>query len=361
MIGYSFFKWLKLLFFNGFNIRFKYVPKVMAITFINFLLYPYVLIERFKDRKRIRQTPIKQDPIFIIGHWRTGTTHLHKMLALDGQFGFITLTETAFPYLILGQSKILHKLMKPFTPKRRPTDNVEMFPEMPHEHEFALMVLCSYTPILGITFPDKFNYYKKFTTFELVSHRKIREWKKQFMFLVKTLTIKSGGKQLILKNPLDTCRIKLILDLFPNAKFIHLYRNPYDVFYSSLKLHKHNAKIYALQNQTYNLYQVVLDNFVEMYDKFDKEIHLIPEGNFVEVKFENLVRNPITELKRIYTTLSLKNFDNAESRIKKYLNSVSDYKPESYTLSLEDKRKIYSRWYKIIKKWGYEKTPQKIV
>ncbi len=360
MIGYRFFKWLKLLFFNGFNIRLKHVPKVMTITFINFLLYPFVLNEHFKDRRRIKQTQILKDPIFIVGHWRTGTTHLHKMLALDKQFDFISLTETAFPHLILGQSKILNRLMRPFIVKNRPTDNVEMFPEMPHEHEFALMVLCSHSPILGIAFPDKFNYYRKFTTFENVGPRKIIEWKKQFMFLVKTLTIKSEGKQLVLKNPLDTFRIKLILELFPNAKFIHLYRNPYDVFYSSLKLHRHNAEIYALQRPTYDLYQVVLDNFVEMYDNFYEEIQHIPEGNFVEIKFEDLAQNSILELKKIYDSLSLKNFDKAESRFQQYLDSVSGYKPSNYDVKSEDKKRIYSHWHKTIKKWGYEKTPQKI-
>ncbi|MCE7742207.1 MAG: sulfotransferase [Candidatus Heimdallarchaeota archaeon] len=360
MIGYSFFKWLKLLFFNGFNIRLKHVPKVMGITFINFVLYPFVLFERFKDRTRIKQTEIINDPIFIVGHWRTGTTHLHKLLALDEQFGFLTLTETAFPHLILGQSKVLHKIMRPFTPKRRPTDNVEMFPEMPHEHEFALMVLCSHTPILGITFPDKFEYYRQFTTFEGVPKRKINEFKKQFMFLIKTLTIKSKGKQLVLKNPLDTFRIKLILDLFPNSKFIHLYRNPYDVFYSTLKLHKHNAEIYALQRPTYNLYQTILDSFVEMYDRFYEDLQLIPEENFIEVKFEDLARNPIEELKKIYNSLSFEEFEKAEPKVQQYLDSVAGYQPSNYDLKPEDKKRIYAHWHKTIKRWGYEKTPQKI-
>ena len=360
MIGYSFFKWLKLLFFNGFNIHLKHIPKVMAITFINFLLFPFVLVEKFKHRKRIKQTQILKDPVFIVGHWRTGTTHLHKMLALDPQFGFITLTETAFPHLILGQSKILHKLMRPFTPKRRPTDNVEMFPEMPHEHEFALMVLCSHTPILGITFPEKFEYYRKYTTFENVSKRKINEWKKQFIFLVKILTIKSKGKQLVLKNPIDTYRIDLLVDMFPNAKFIHIYRNPYDVFYSTLKLHRHNAEIYALQRPNYNLYQIVLDSFAEMYDKFYEDIKLIPRGNYVEVRFEDLAQYPIRELERIYNSLSIENLEEAKPMIQMYLDKVADYKPSKYDVTTEDKKRIYARWRQTIEKWGYEKLPQKL-
>jgi hypothetical protein len=334
----------------------KHVPKVMGITIISFILYPFVLLERFKDRKRIKQTKIIHDPIFILGHWRTGTTHLHKMLALDEQFDFLSLTETAFPHLILGQSKLLHSVMRPFTPKRRPTDNVEMFPEMPHEHEFAHMALCSHSPILGITFPKRFDHYMRFTTFERASSKEVKAFKDQFVFLVKTLTIKSKGKQLVLKNPLDTCRLDIILELFPNSKFIHIFRNPYDLFYSTLKLHKHNAEIYALQKPTYDLYKLVLENFVEMYEKFYRESHLIPKENYVEVKFEELAEKPIEELKRIYNTLSLENFEKAEPRIQKYLESVAGYQPAKYDMTPEVKKMIKTEWNHIVKKWGYEEN-----
>ena len=356
MIGFSFFKWLKLLYFNGFVIRMKHVPKVMGITIVSFILYPFVLFERFKDRKRIKETKIVHDPIFILGHWRTGTTHLHKMMVLDEQFDFLSLTETAFPHLILGRSRMLHNVMRPFTPKRRPTDNVEMFPEMPHEHEFAHMALCSHSPILGITFPNKFDHYMRFTTFKDASDKEIKEFKEQFVFLIKTLTIKSKGKQLVLKNPLDTCRIDILLELFPNSKFVHIFRNPYDLFYSTLKLHKHNAEIYALQKPTYDLHKLVLDNFVEMYDTFYKEIDLIPKENYVEVKFEDLAQDPIRELKTIYKELSLENFERAQPRIQEYLDSVAGYQPAQYDMDPEVKEKINTKWSHITKKWGYEEN-----
>ena len=356
MIGINLFKWINLLAQNRFNIRIKHIPKVVLITLLNIVLYPSILFERAIFKKKIWNTEIKKDPIFIIGHWRSGTTHLHKMLALDKQFGYLSLTETGFPHLILTGSRVLHALMRPITPKKRATDKVDMFPEMPHEHEFALLFLTLYSPLLSVSFPDRFDHYKKYLTFKGVEQHELDEWKKWFLYLVKKLTIKEKGKQLVLKNPLDTCRIKEILAIFPNAKFIHLRRNPYDLFFSTKKLHKHNIEIYAFQKPRYDLDQLILDNYNEMYKKYYDEVDLIPEGNFVDIQFEELKERPLEQLEKIYTTLKLDGLENAKKSIAPYLLSVSNYQPSKYKISKKDMKRIYSSWHKTIDKWGYEKA-----
>lgn len=320
------------------------------------ILYPFVLFEQMIFKKKIRETKIEKDPIFIIGHWRSGTTHLHKMLALDKQFGYISLTETSFPHLFLGNSKLLHALMRPITPKKRVTDKVPMFPEMPHEHEFALLFLSLYSPLLAISFSARYEHYSRYITFEGVPQKEIDVWKKWFLYLAKKLTYKEKGKQLVLKNPLDTCRIKLILDLFPNAKFVHLVRNPYDLYYSTIKLHKHNTEIYAMQKQTYNLEKIILNNYNKMYEKYYEEVELIPKGNLVEIRFENLRDNPLKQLEKIYATLNLGDFENAKQQVLPYLLSVANYKPSRYIITKKDKQRIDSHWHETLVKWGYKEA-----
>ncbi len=356
MIGISIFKWLKILAQIRFNVRLKHVPKILLITFLNIILYPFVLLEQLIYRKKIRETKIEKDPIFIIGHWRSGTTHLHKILALDKQFGYISLTETSFPHLFLGSSKLLHTLMRPITPKKRATDKVPMFPEMPHEHEFALLFLSLYSPLLAVSFSARYEHYSRYITFEKVSQKEIDVWKKWFLYLAKKLTFKEKGKQLVLKNPLDTCRIRLILELFPNAKFVHLIRNPYDLYYSTIKLHKHNTEIYAMQKQSYNLEEIILENYNIMYEKFYEEVDLIPEGHLVNVRFEDLRDNPLEQMGKIYTTLNLENFEKAKQQVLPYLLSVANYKPSRYQITEKDKRMIDSHWHDTIVKWGYEQA-----
>ncbi|MHA1203215.1 MAG: sulfotransferase, partial [Candidatus Heimdallarchaeaceae archaeon] len=138
--------------------------------------------------------------------------------------------------------------------------------------------------------------------------------------------------------------------------FVHLIRNPYDLYYSTIKLHNHNTEIYAMQKQTYNLEKIILENYNIMYEKFYEEVDLIPEGNLVNVRFEDLRDNPLEQLEKIYATLNLENFEKAKQQVLPYLLSVANYKPSSYQITKKDKKMIDSHWHDTIVKWGYEKV-----
>ena len=132
-------------------------------------------------------------------------------------------------------------------------------------------------------------------------------------------------------------------------------------FFSSLKLHRVNSEIYAMQKSDYDhdLYELILENFNVMYKKFYEDITLIPKGNLVDVRYEDLRLNPLKELERIYSTLSLAGLKDLKINVLPYLKSVSNFKPSTYKISLDDKQRIYSSWRATIDKWGYEKAPKK--
>ena len=46
-------------------------------------------IQKLVYGRRIRRTTLRP-PIFILGHWRTGTTLLHELLSLDPRHGYPT-------------------------------------------------------------------------------------------------------------------------------------------------------------------------------------------------------------------------------------------------------------------------------
>ena len=137
-MGASFKTWLKLLWQNQFNISLKYIPRVFIITLVTVIFSPLVIYEHLRFNSKVRATEIKEDPIFIIGHWRTGTTHIQNVILNDERFGYLDLVEATFPHLILGSFKFIRALMKPLIPKKRPMDNMAMSPETPQEHEFAV-------------------------------------------------------------------------------------------------------------------------------------------------------------------------------------------------------------------------------
>ena len=67
------------------------------------------------------------------------------------------------------------------------------------------------------------------------------------MYFVKSLSYRNDSRRLILKSPPSTARIGVLLEAFPRAKFVYLYRNPYDVFYSMRKLWEKEIDLFSLQ------------------------------------------------------------------------------------------------------------------
>ena len=354
-MGASLKVWLKLLWQNRFNISWKFIPKVLAISLVTALFTPLTIFEHFKFNRKIRETKIKHPPIFIIGHWRTGTTHLQNLLLIDKKYGYLDLEEATFPHLMLGSSKFVTTIMKPLIPETRPMDNMAMTGATPQEHEFTIVDLCLLSPLTGLFFPENREKYLRYGTFEDATEEEINEWKENMIFYLKKLTLKEGGKQLLLKNPLDTYRVKLLLEIFPDAKFINIYRNPYKVFFSTVKLHKTNTELFWLQKPDYELYDFILDIYLEIYEKFYDDFDLIPKEQIIEIKYEDLIANPLSELEKLYGHFNLGKFEEVKDKIQSYLDTLADYKVSSYEISQKDKEMIYSKWHETIDRWGYEK------
>ena len=159
---------------------------------------------------------------------------------------------------------------------------------------------------------------------------------------------------LILKSPVDTARVDLLLDLFPNAKFVHIYRNPYEVFFSVRRMYEIVGKVLRLQKKRSNLSNFVFDSYRDLYVKYYTDKKLIPKNNLVEIKYEVFIADPLSTIKLIYDKLNLKGFQDALPGIKEYLTREKDYKKHKYNISVKDKQRIYSNWHTIIDIMGYD-------
>ena len=65
----------------------------------------------------------------------------------------------------------------------------------------------------------------------------VERWKAAFVRFLKKLTLEHD-RPMLLKSPPHTGRIKLLLELFPDARFVHIRRNPYTVFQSTRHLNE---------------------------------------------------------------------------------------------------------------------------
>jgi hypothetical protein len=307
---------------------------------------------RFGERLKNLAVP---PPVFVLGHWRQGTTHLHNLMTVDQRFAFPNNYQCLFPSSFLTAEKLHSKSVGLFLPERRPMDNVEWRMESPQEDEFALCISSLKSPCMGWVFPRRREYYDRYLTLKDVPQVEIAEWKNAFLLFLNKLTF-IYDRPLVLKSPPHTARIKLLLKMFPEAKFVHIHRNPYDVFHSTRKMLKSVAELHRLQSAstTSELDDWILRMYRKMYDAYFEDRSLIPAGQFCEVGFEQLEQDPVGQVRRIYEALQLPDFRHVQSEVQAYVNSISDYRKNSFPgLPEQLRQRITNDWQRSFQEWGY--------
>ena len=172
---------------------------------------------------------------------------------------------------------------------------------------------------------------------------------------MKTVTYTNNGKRLLLKNPANTARIKELLDIFPDAKFIHIYRNPYKVYLSTKKMRHNVLDKLALQNANDEEIETqVIENYKRLMHSYFKQKKLIYKDKLVDVRYEDLVSDPIKEVKKIYSRLKIPGFKKAIPEMMKYLDMQKDYRVNVYSIDKKIINHVYNNWNFTIDLWGYK-------
>ena len=290
------------------------------------------------------------------------------LMAYDKTFGYVSNIEGYATRLYLGAPRITRKIIESSLPDVRPMDNVIMGAEEPTEEEYCIGTFTRYGYYTGFIFPRNFDLYSKFLTFKgdtpkeqkkMDKHRE--KWKKAYYYMVQMLTLGHGGKQLFLKNPTTGYRIRDILEMFPNAKFIHTYRNPYKVYMSTVKFFDEVFAIYTLQTwDKEKMKQDILKNYKTLYEYHERDLHLIPEDRIIHVKYEDFIKNPEENMEKIYKYLNLKGWDQYKENMIAYAQSQKrDYVPNAHSVDDDVIIRVNKHWDDFREKYGYEKLEPK--
>ena len=169
--------WFRLLRENRFAVRPEQIPQALLISATSTLLSPVAALEKAVFDKRIMASRPEKDPIFVLGHWRSGTTYLQNMLSRDEQFGWFDPVNTVvLPYsLLLG--KILTPAVKKGIANGRPMDNVQYSLDLPMEETFALLTQTDHDIIHMIAFPGRYDSYISGAFVEDLSPEELAKWR----------------------------------------------------------------------------------------------------------------------------------------------------------------------------------------
>jgi hypothetical protein len=303
--------------------------------------------------RQLKQVEIVHSPLFIIGHWRTGTTLLHELLTLDDHHTYPTTYQCFCPNHFLLTESCLSRVLGFFLPSKRPMDNMPLAWNRPQEDEFALCNLGQPSPYLTIAFPNRGPQHREFFDLENVPPEALERWKACLLRFLRQVTFRNR-KRIVLKSPTHTYRIKVLLDLFPDARFVHVVRNPYVVFPSTVNLWQSLYAHQALQHPTLKgLEDYVFDNFLHMYEKLEEARPWLDSSRFYELRYEDLVSHPVKHVRAIYEHLELGDFDQILPRLKQYIANTADYQTNRYELSPELRDTITQRWGEVIQRYGY--------
>jgi hypothetical protein len=312
------------------------------------------LVQQALYGRRVQHTPVVDAPVFILGHWRSGTTLLHELLTRDPRHGYATTYECFAPHHFLVSEAWLPRWFAWLVPGRRPMDQMAAGWDRPQEDEFALFLRGQPSPYVRLIFPNRADAGAGALDPRGLSPRQLRRWKAALMRLLQGLTLAHGGRRLVLKSPPHTCRIPILRELFPDARFLHLIRDPYDIYPSTLHLWRTMYGIHGLQRPTWEgLPEYVLGMFEQMYQRFEEDRRLIPAGRLHELRYEDLAADPLGKLEEIYRALDLGDFDSARPHVEKYLAGVKNYEKNRYLLTPEERRTITRRWGTVIQRYGY--------
>ncbi len=345
--------WFPLLLRNRFHVSPSRVPMsvILSATAIsNWFLWVY---QELRFGRKIRRTEIEHDPIFIIGHWRSGTTLLHELLILDPRHTYADTYECFAPNHFLISGWLIRPTIGILLPSRRPIDNMSAGWDRPQEDEFAMCNMGVPSPYLSLIFPNHSPQNQEYFELADVPPEKLALWKRKLLWFLKCITMRRP-KRIVLKSPPHTFRIKVLLEMFPRARFIHIIRDPYVVFPSTVNLWKRLSRDQGAQVPRYEgLEEHVFDTFTRMYEVFERDRHLIDPARFCEVRYDDLVKDPVGQMRTVYEQLSLGQFEQVMPAFEQYAADKKDYQTNRYEISPETRDEITRRWSSFIERYGY--------
>jgi hypothetical protein len=302
--------------------------------------------------ERVRATEVRE-PLFILGHYRSGTTHLHNLLSVDPRFAFPNYYQANFPGTFLTSEAVGSRLDF-LTPRKRPHDEVTVGLGTPAEDELALCVDTLLSTHMSWHFPARNGHYRRYLMLTEIDPGEKEIWKSSLKRFAQKLTLKYGTR-LVLKSPCHTARVPLILETFPDARFVHIHRDPFTVFQSTRHMEVKVGPLYQFQRRDLlALDDDILWRYRSMYDAYLVDRDLIPGERLTEVSYEGLTRDPVGTLRCIYEALDLPDFEQTRPLVERYLSVINGYETNVYE-SLEPQlmRRIAAEWRPFFDEWGY--------
>ncbi|MGI9516402.1 MAG: sulfotransferase family protein [Pirellulaceae bacterium] len=341
---------------NRFRVHLSRWPMVGLVGGCTVASSALALFQRMFLNRKIENTELAGPPIFVVGHWRSGTTLLHELLSLDEEFAYPTTFQCFVPTHHVASRPFIQPLVKLLMPSRRPMDAMPAGADLPQEDEFAMPCMGAPSPYFFLAFCREQAPWLEMLNFEGADPADIESLRNAITWFYKSVTYKKD-KRLVLKSPTHTGRIAHLSRWFPGARFVHITRHPYKIFPSTVHLWKSLCRYQGYQlvprdDQVFVDY--VHECYQRMYAGYFSQIDEIPRENVVEIRFEEMLQDPEAAISGIYEQFELPGFEKVQPRINEFWSQRKSHRRNKTQLDETQRRQVDEIWGDYMERFEYE-------
>ena len=312
----------------------------LAMSISGLVVEPLAWLQSCLFARRLNKAELPDDPIVVIGHWRSGTTYLHQLLACDPTLATARNSLTMAPQVALLLKPLIQSALKVWMTRQRPIDAVPWGPDDPQEDEVGLARLTMDTNMAGMAFPRAYLWFFR---------RNVLGWsrafERQWLHFTKLTWLHDGqGKTgLLIKNSAHSARVELVLRHFPRARFVLLRREPQASIRSLVQVKQRLGALVGLQPVPDVVTQVeeTVAAHGQLLQVFEASRHRIPSGQLVELPYETLISDPLAALQLIYDELGLSSWSVASAPMQVRIAKARSYTADPVTLPLSAQQRLH--------------------
>lgn len=284
--------------------RLSDVGRVMAHRQLVQLLKNRLTLEALVARHpEILREPIRA-PIVVVGLPRTGTTHLHNLLAADPALRSLPYWESLEP-VVLDEH-----LPPPGEPDPRRArceqalwfvnESLPYFVRMhemttDHAHEEIQLLALDVSTMLFETMAVLPSWRDAYAaTDQTASYRYLRR-------VLQAMQWQRGGARWVLKSPQHLEQLGPLLDVFPDAVVVFTHRDPASVVASFVTMAAYTARMSVEPPvDLHAIGRYWADRIADLFRACVRDRHLVPPTRSIDVRFDDFMRDDLAMVRRIY-------------------------------------------------------------
>lgn len=335
---------------------FRRLIATILFLIILFLLGSLLFVFRLLDEIlffNYRKVSIKE-PVFIISNPRSGTTFLHRLMALDeDRYNYTLLYHTVFTSVTLIKFiQLLGRLdQKIGGPLKKLVDLFESalfsgwknihptgFDQSEEDEGMFILPLLSSAVCLVCPYMDELSYLTIPDRLPEFHRRRLKAYYESSM---KRFAYATGQQKTILsKNVNSIGRMKTVLEVFPDAKVIYLIRDPKKAVPSFISMFSVTWKLHSPDiAEDAAPYQALGEVAIDFYNYFHEIKENLNSDNLTVIRYKDLIADPISTVQQIYQEFDIPFSPSflecltAETQRQRNYSSKHDYSLKRYGLS----------------------------